>query len=82
MSDETLYDFEVVTSDHNGPMHKRTEEDRYEADSIFVREVQRVMETDYTNEVSVALIATAERPEYEEWVTLAEFTKTPIKEIH
>jgi formate-dependent nitrite reductase cytochrome c552 subunit len=47
-----------------------------------VQEVRRVMETDYTNEVSVALIATAERPEYEEWVTLAEFTKIPIKEIH
>ncbi len=82
MSDETLYDFEVVTSDHNGPMHKRTDEDRDEADRIFVLEVQRVMETDYTNEVSVTLIATAERPEYEEWLTLAEFTKTPIKEIH
>jgi hypothetical protein len=31
--------------------------------------------------VHVELVATAERPEYEEWVTLAQFTKFPIEEI-
>jgi hypothetical protein len=81
MSDETVYEFVVVIRDNNGPMHEYREDERQDADSVFTREVRLVMETDYDKDVHVELVATAERPEYEEWVTLAQFTKFPIEEI-
>lgn len=81
MSDVTVYDFAVIVRDNNGPLHRYNEDEREDADTAFTREVRQVMETNYNKDVHVELIAVAERPEYEEWVTLAQFTKFPIEEI-
>jgi hypothetical protein len=81
MSDVTVYDFAVVIRDNNGPLNRYNEDERQDADAVFTREVGLVMETDYNKDVHVELIAVAVRPEYEDSVTLAAFTKFPIEEI-
>lgn len=76
----TLYDYEVVVLNDKESVAKYSDMDKAEAEAAFRREVWTLLDNDYDTDMRVELLATAERSSYEEWVTLAEFTKYIVPE--